>query len=506
MTNFLLKEYTDLLQSNNLLINYNIKENNTVNSITYNSKEVIPGTLFVCKGKHFTDAYLQESIKKGAIAYISESIYPRFDSSYIIVNDIRKAMAIIIKFYYGNILEKIKLIGITGTKGKSTTCYFVRSILDTYLSTCKNPKSAIISSIDTYDGIVEEESTNTTPEAIELYHHFSNAVHSNIKFLEMEVSSQALKYDRVLGINFDIACFLNIDVDHISPIEHKDFEDYFSSKLKIFDQCKYACINIDDSHSDRILACAKKAKHTITFGMNHFADVYGYDLKKTDKSIKFKVKTNLPNHTSEIEYEISIPGLFNVQNAIAAIAISTILNIPHEYIKHGLKNAIVPGRMEIFESIDKKIISIVDYAHNKLSYETLFSSIKKEYPTRKIIAVFGSPGCKAFDRRTSLPQIASKYADFLIITEEDYAEENPQNICNDIAKHIIDCDYQIIINRDNAIKKAFSLTKEKCVILLLGKGRETTIKRGNKYEPCVSDFEHAKKFIEAYDNNISLKI
>ena len=162
--------------------------------------------------------------------------------------------------------------------------------------------------------------------------------------------------------------------------------------------------------------------------------------------------------------------------------------------------------MEIFESIDKKIISIVDYAHNKLSYETLFSSIKKEYPTRKIIAVFGSPGCKAFDRRTSLPQIASKYADFLIITEEDYAEENPQNICNDIAKHIIDCDYQIIINRDDAIKKAFSLTKEKCVILLLGKGRETTIKRGNKYEPCVSDFEHAKKFIEAYNNNISLKI
>ena len=499
-TVFLLNDYVELLDKNNLLVEANIKENHPVKFITFNSKEAIDNTLFICKGIHFKESYLKEALENGSICYTSEEKY-NVDSSFIIVNDIRKSMALMINFFYNYASSKLNIVGITGTKGKSSTCYFVRSILDNYLETKNQPKSAVVSSIETYDGIINKNSSLTTPEAIDLHKHFDNAIHSKIQFLEMEVSSQALKYDRVLGVNFDVACFLNIDLDHISPVEHKDFNDYFSSKLKIFNQCTYACINIDDEHSEEILENAKKAQKVITFGTTSTADIYGYDIQKVGNGLSFKARISWEGKQNILEIYIPIPGIFNVQNALAAIAICKTLEIDEKYIINGLKTATIPGRMEVFSSNDNQIVTIVDYAHNKLSYETLFNSVKQEYPDRKIISLFGCPGGKAFGRRTELPQIASKYSDYIILSEDDCGEESADKICNELAQNIDGCKYSIILDRGEAIKKAFSLAYTKSLVLLLGKGRETHMKRGLKCEECISDVAYAQTFLDVYNQN-----
>ncbi|HVI39587.1 MAG TPA: Mur ligase family protein, partial [Anaerovoracaceae bacterium] len=294
-----LAEYLKLLDDQHLVSEYDIKtenQNSLVHYISFNSMDIEKDTLFVCKGSHFSVDYLTSAIKKGASCYISETKYdpgklPVGSVSYIIVKDIRKAMALIADYYYNQIWKDLKVIGVTGTKGKSTTAYFMKFILDDYLKEKKKPLCAIISGIDNYDGIINEESHLTTPEAMELHKHFSNAVKSNIEYLSMEVSSQALKYDRTLGITFDVGCFLNIGEDHISDVEHSSFDDYLDSKLKIFSQCRMVCVNSNSDHIDRVLEASKACPHVVTFGLDEKADVYGYDIVKSGKTISFMVRT-----------------------------------------------------------------------------------------------------------------------------------------------------------------------------------------------------------------------
>jgi UDP-N-acetylmuramoyl-L-alanyl-D-glutamate--2,6-diaminopimelate ligase len=403
-------------------------------------------------------------------------------------------MALVADFYYNQIWKDLKIIGITGTKGKSTTAYFMKYILDEYLKDKKKPLSAIISGIDNYDGIINEESHLTTPEAMELHKHFSNAASSNIEYLSMEVSSQALKYDRTLGITFDVGCFLNIGEDHISDIEHSSFEDYFVSKMKIFSQCKMACVNLNSDQIDRVLEASKACPHVVTFGLDEKADVYGYDIVKSGKSISFTVRTK----DFVKEFKITIAGLFNVQNALAAIAISQCLAIPMSYVAAGLKKARVSGRMEVYSSKSRNVQVIVDYAHNKLSFETLFQSTLKEYPNKKITIVFGCPGKKAFGRRKELGEIAGKYSNQVYITEEDAGEEPVLKICEEIAEHVEKqaCSYAIIPDREEAIREAIANADENTVILITGKGRETRQKRGTKYIDTPSDVEYVKKYLK----------
>ncbi|MBR0600134.1 Mur ligase family protein [Sinanaerobacter chloroacetimidivorans] len=499
-----LEEYYSLLEQDGLVAEAQIPLENkdrNVTFLTFNSKEVRKETLFVCKGNHFSPEYLKDAVKKGAICYISQEKYELDEFlpdgsglSYIIVNDIRRAMAKLANYYYNEAWKSLKLIGITGTKGKSTTAYFMKFILDEYLKDQKKPKSAIVSGIDNYDGVINEESHLTTPEAIELHMHFHNAVKSDIEYLSMEVSSQALKYDRTLGVTFDVGCFLNVGEDHISDIEHNSFEDYFQSKLRLFSQCKVACVNIDTDHADRVLEAAKAAPQIITFGLNEKADVYGYDIVKSGKTISFTVRTD----SFVKEFKLTMAGLFNVQNALAAIAISTSLSIPVQYIYAGLKKARVSGRMEVYTGKGSKVYVIVDYAHNKMSFETLFQSTKKEYPNRKITIVFGCPGKKAFSRRRELGEIAGKYSDQIYITEEDAGEEPVINICEEIAQHVEKHTkkYAIIPDREEAIREAITNADDNTVVLITGKGRETRQKRGTLYIDTPSDVEYVKKYLK----------
>lgn len=490
--------YIEKLSEAGLIKEKNILKTKEIEYISYNSQDIKQNTLFICKGAHFKTEYLKSAFELGAVCYIAEEKFANFESDYILVNDIRRAMGIIVNIYYDNIWKKVKLAGITGTKGKSTTAYFVKYILDEYEKEHNKPQSGIISSINTYDGIESFESHLTTPEPLDLHRHFKNAADSGLEFVTMEVSSQALKYDRVYGVTFDVGCYLNIGEDHISDIEHPDFEDYFHSKLMLFAQTKTACVSLDTLRVEEVLKAAEKSERIITFSTeNSSADIYAYNIKKVGNDTSFMVHTK----DFDSEFILTIPGLFNVQNALAAIAICTALGIPEHYMYVGLMKARSSGRMEIYQNTDNSVIVIVDYAHNKLSFENLYNSVLKEFPGRKIYTVFGCPGYKAYQRRHDLGELSGKYSDKVYITEEDPGEEPLNDICREIAKHVEAAggEYEIIEDRGEAIRRAILNSDGKSVVLVTGKGNETRQKRGTEYIPCMTDVEYTLKYLKEYD-------
>lgn len=505
MKNYKIKDYIDLLIKHNLLKNYNADAElleHEIEKVTYNSKDVNQNTLFVCKGLKYKAEYLKEAISNGAIIYIAdeENITIK-DFPHIVVTDIRKALAVVATLFYNYPALNINMIGVTGTKGKSTTSYYIKSILDDYMKKQNKNDTAIISSIDTYDGVTTRESLLTCPESLELQSHIRNAVNSNMENLVMEVSSQALKLSRVYGILYKVGVFLNISEDHISSVEHEDFDDYFYSKLKLFDQIENAVINLDSECSDIILEHSKKCPNVLTCSTkDSSADIYAYNITKDGHTaINFKIKSNKFNFEKD-EFTLTMPGLFNVENALVAIGTAICLNIPYDSIYDGLKIARASGRMETHSSKDGSIIVIVDYAHNKLSFEKLYESTKQEYPDKKIVTVYGCPGGKAQRRRMHLGELSGRYSDISYLTAEDPGIEETIDICKEIAFYIEkeNGKYKIVEDRGEAIKQAI-LENTDSVVLITGKGNETRQKYGTTYVPCLTDTDYALQALEEYD-------
>lgn len=491
-----LREYIDALDAEKLLVESTVGDaaaQASIDCFAYDTRELSGTSLFLCKGAHFKAEYLRDALARGAIAYVADHAYD-VDAPRLIVSDVRHALVVLGRLYYDNVTDKLVTVGITGTKGKSTTAYYMRYILNDYLSSQGKPDCAVISSIDTYDGVTTEESHITTPEVLELYRHFQNAYESGITHLVMEVSSQALKVGRVRGMTFDVGAFLNIGEDHISPIEHPDFEDYFTSKLKIFEQSRVGCVNTDADQAVRALAYAHGLCKVISFGSRPGDTVYCEHVEKREDGIYFTVRS--PRYNGE--FSITMPGLFNVQNALAAIAMSMALDIPEESVRRGLRVARASGRMQVYESRDKQVTVIVDYAHNRMSFDALFRSTKAEYPGRKIISIFGCPGSHALQRRRDLGEVSGDNSDFVYITEEDSGEEPFDQIAAAIEKHVI-APHLVLEDRNECIRRAICEHEGARVILLTGKGEEEYMKRGSEFVPYPSDVEMTLRHLETYN-------
>ena len=497
-----LGDYVDLLAEQDLLsapIPAGLDRSQNVTGLTCDSRQVAPGTLFIRKGAHFQTKFLEMARDQGAMACVSQEDETVPGLPRIAITDTRKVLAPLADRFYDHPSGKLKVIGITGTKGKSSTAYYMKSILDRYQASRGKGETGVVSSIDTYDGVERFESHLTTPEPLDLQRHFANAAQTGLEYVTMEVSSQALKYHRSLCTEFAAACFLNIGYDHISPIEHPDFEDYFASKLKIFAQAHISCVNLDCDHAQRVLEAAQAAgKPIITFSQKDpAAQVYATDVHKEEGQILFTVRT--PRYTRQMR--LTMPGLFNVENALGAAALCEALDIPEWAVYDGLVSARVPGRMEVYANADGKVLSIVDYAHNRLSFETLFSSVRAEYPDRELAIVFGCPGKKAYDRRRDLGEAAGAWCDRVYLTEEDSGEEDTLDICHEIQPNVekgkARC--RIIPNRGEAIRQAVLESDRPTVLLLTGKGQETRQKRGTEYIDTPTDVEYVQAFLQEYD-------
>ena len=381
----------------------------------------------------------------------------------ILAPDTRYALAIASCNFYDNPSRKFKLVGITGTKGKTTTSFMVKGILEK-----AGKKVGLIGTIATYIGDKKlEDSDRTTPESVKLQKIFNDMVEAECDVVIMEVSSQSLKLDRVVGCDFDIGVFTNFSEDHISPKEHADMKEYFDSKMKLFDMCKYCYINADDLQTSKIPKLLPE-KNIQTYGIDNYCNLLAKDITVTSSTVDFKVKIGTKNERVKIQ----IPGRFTVYNALAAIAITTKLGCDAESIKTALLELKVPGRSELIEN-KKELVIMIDYAHSPESLENILSAVKS-YTKGKLISLFGCGGDRDSKKRPLMGQISGKIADFTIITSDNPRTENPDEIVSQIEEGMKKTKgkYICIVDRVEAIKYAIKMATKNDIIVLAGKGHE----------------------------------
>lgn len=459
-------------------------------NITFDSRCVSSRTLFTCKGETFKEDYLKNAIQRGAVAYMSQQKY-NVGIPCIITNDIRKAMSITAIAFYGEPFNAYNTIGITGTKGKTTTTFFLNNIFNAFTDTA----NSAITTIEVMLGDEKRKSVLTTPEAYDLQKLLYDVKQKGSRFLTMEVSSQALKVDRVYGMHYNVGIFLNIDDDHISPKEHADWNDYFNSKLKLFELCDTAIVNADDPHFDDIVSYAEKhCEKVITYGENKKSDYKILDVRKKGDYFDFDI---LKPNSRQASYSIAMHGRFNVSNAAAAIAAAECLGVNDIAIKQGLKNTLVPGRMDFFYNKEKDVYVVVDFAHNKLSFNNLFASLKEEYPDRRLGVVIGSAGGKGFQRRKAIGEVLTQYADYAILTDCDSNYEDTESICRDILQYVGEkSKCRIILDREQAITTALKEAQKGDIVALVARGEESRRWWKGQILECVSDVELARRYAD----------
>ncbi|MBU5590797.1 UDP-N-acetylmuramoyl-L-alanyl-D-glutamate--2,6-diaminopimelate ligase [Clostridium sp. MSJ-4] len=440
-----------------------------INHIQYNSKKVNANDMFFCiKGlKVDGHLYIEDAIDKGAKVIVLEDekiIDKRKDITVIKVEDTRKALAIVSSNYYENPSKKLKLIGVTGTNGKTTASYMIKGILEE-----AGYKVGLIGTIANFIGKSKLPSERTTPESLELHGLFSHMVEEGIEYCVMEVSSHSLALDRVYGITFKSAIFTNLTRDHLDF--HKTFDNYYQSKLKLFKNSKYVSINIDDDYGKQILKDILNNSATKnTYSIRNFSDFKAYNIKNYPDGISFSI--NYEGEESNIK--VDIPGYYNVYNSLGVISICCNEGISMEQIKAGLKKVVVPGRCEILTK-DKELgfDIILDYAHTPDGLENVLLSLR-ELTEGRLISVYGCGGDRDKTKRPIMGEIGSKLSDITIITSDNPRTEEPRSIIEDILSGI-ECRKNCISieNREEAIEKAISIAKKGDIILIAGKGHET---------------------------------
>lgn len=500
-----IKQAVELLEQDGLLVGYDCPPQlleHRFSHLSYSSADVTPDTFFICKGAAFKEEYLRDAIAKGAGVYLAQSLYEGVDCPHILVSDIRKAMSLVSIAFYQKAYWNFRVVGLTGTKGKTTTTYFMKNILDAFCrrnpQLCAAQKSAVLSTVEVDTGIEHHEAHLTTPESPDLQRYFAQTRDSGLPFLTMEVSSQAYKLSRVYGMDFDIGMFLNIGEDHIGPLEHTDFEDYFSCKLQLMEHCRTAIVNREMDHAQRVLEHARAhAQRVLTFGKLETADLDDddcwilRDIQKEEQGFTFTTSHGL----AQDSWRIRMAGRFNVENALAAILAAKALGVDDQSIREGLLQNEVQGRMNLFEK--DGVTVLVDYAHNFLSFQKLYESLKADYPGQRIVVVVGCPGGKAQLRRRDIGTLSGQNADYLYLTAEDPQFEDVRSICEEIASFVkpYGTPYEIIEDRAQAVEKAITTAQKGDVIVLAAKGEEVYQKVRGEYVYYESDLAIAKRLL-----------
>lgn len=440
-----------------------------IKEVVYDSREISEGCLFICICGYNVDghSFAGEAALKGAVALVVQKdveIPEESDVVVIKVEDTRYAMAFISAAYFGHPADRLKVIGITGTKGKTTTTYLIKSILEK-----AGYKVGLVGTIETIIGDKHIPANNTTPESFLLQQYFKEMEEAGCQIVVMEVASQGLKLHRTQGFTFEIGIFTNLEPDHIGPNEHADFEEYQFCKGLLFKQCKLGIVNKDDAHVDAVLkgyTCQLE-----TYGFDRTADIYAENLKLVNKpgelGIDFAVKGKM-----DFEVEVPTPGRFSVYNALTAIAVCRHFRVEVSQIQEALLGAHVKGRIEMVPVSDQFTL-LIDYAHNAMSLKSLLTTLR-EYEPARLVCLFGCGGNRAKIRRYEMGEVSGNYADLTIITSDNPRFEKPQDIIEDIKTGINKTNgkYIEICDRKEAIAYAIDHGQPGDIIVLAGKGHE----------------------------------
>lgn len=448
-----------------------------VTTVVYDSRKAQEGSLFICIRGAVADGhkFVPDVVEKGAkVLVVEEPVEVPGDVTVILVKDSRYAMAFISAAYYGYPAEQLKTIGITGTKGKTTTTYMVKSILEN-----AGYKVGLIGTIEAIIGDKVIPAANTTPESMVIQQYFREMADAGCDCVVMEVSSQGLMLHRTQGFVFDYGIFTNIEPDHIGPNEHRDFEHYLSCKALLLQQCRVGIVNRDDEHFEQIVK-----DHTCqleTYGFSPEADLRAEDAKlvsgKGYLGISYHVKGLM-----DFPVEIDIPGKFSIYNSLTAIAICRHFKVSEENIIKALKVAKVKGRIEMVKVSDEFTL-MIDYAHNAMALESLLTTLR-EYNPHRLVCLFGCGGNRSKLRRYEMGEVSGRLADLTIITSDNPRNEEPQAIIDDIKVGMAKTDgkYVEIIDRKEAIAYAIHHGEPGDIVILAGKGHEDYQEiKGKKY-------------------------
>lgn len=456
-------------------------------SVEYDSRKVTSGSLFICIKGFQSDGhtYAQKAISMGAAALIVEDM-PTFETTVPIiqVSDSRIALAYIAAAWFQYPAKKMTIIGLTGTKGKTTTAHMVKHILEE-----AGHKVGMIGTMGAYIGEKHITTGNTTPESYELHSLFAQMVDFGCTHVVMEAASQGFKLHRTAGITFDYGAFLNISPDHIAPGEHEDFQEYIDCKKLLFAQSKRTILNRDTDHLEELLA---SAKDPFTVSTSGDADLTASNIKSIWEEGVFGVSFDVSGAYNG-RIVLNMPGHFNAENALIALAISYCVGIDFDVAAKALHHVTVKGRTQIIINPANNASLLIDYAHNALSMESLLTMLKAYHPKR-LICLFGAGGNRAKDRRYDMGEIVGKYADLAIVTADNPRFESVASINADIVKglEIHQGKYIIIEDRKEAIQYAIDHSRPGDIIALAGKGHEEYVEiEGKKY-----DFSEEKIILE----------
>ena len=446
----------------------------TVSEVVIDSRKIVKDCMFICIEGYKFDAHTvaEDVINAGASALVIQKelsasamdIARKNNVTLIMVDDTRYAMAFISAAFYGYPADSLKVIGITGTKGKTTSAYLIRSALEE-----AGIKTGLIGSIEIIIGDEHIPSINTTPESFALQGYFKRMLDEGIGVVVMEAASQGLKLHRTQGFTFELGIFTNLEPDHIGPNEHESFEEYTECKSRLFRQCRNGIVNVDDPHLLKVIK-----DHTcnlLTYGFNKDADLWADNLVLINTpgqpGTEFDVHGDM-----ELHLKVPTPGYFGAYNALCAAAVCHYLNVPDQTIISAVSKAHVKGRTEIVP-VPFPFTLMIDYAHNAMSLESLLKSLK-QYEPKRLIVLFGCGGNRSKDRRYGMGEVAGRLADLSVITSDNPRDEDPQEIIDDIKEGIKPTGGRFveIINRKEAIRYVIENGRRGDMIVLAGKGHE----------------------------------